>query len=241
MKKQSDQVEYILWNRKVVAQQLKPQLLVWSINNKLTNMERRMMQGELTGCEAGRLVMAILLDYKPHGPPDTWRPHHCRRRLVELQAMWTRSCRKARLRPLKRVWDMIVECAYHRALESQPASAQNDRGEWIHLQDKITFWRTYILEGCGYDSEGRDSLEEQHRLCMEQHHLDAVTTEGYPTPEELLMTDLVPWRQADLQNFMAQYPADSPAVAVQLMPANAPMVLAQRDLEAAPLEQILEQ
>ena len=76
-------------------------------NTCLSNLERRAMNAGLTGSEAGRLLMLTLQEYCPFGTMDTWQQWHCRRQVLELQAIWSRSCRCYGVIPTWELWELV--------------------------------------------------------------------------------------------------------------------------------------
>ena len=59
----------------------------------VVNLERRAMSQNMSGAECGRMLVGILEELNPHGAVNTWRQLHSRRKILELQAVWKRSCR----------------------------------------------------------------------------------------------------------------------------------------------------
>ena len=110
-------------------------------NTAVINLERRTMNASLTGAETGRLLMGALDEFCPHGPVASWRQLHSRRQVLELQAVWSRSCRQRGIPASLELWRLVVEAAYRRAVEELEPSMGNAEGEIITLQQKIQFWR----------------------------------------------------------------------------------------------------
>ena len=166
------------------------------------NLERRYMEANLTGAEASRLVAAELADYSPYGPVATWQTGHSYRRLLEVQAFWRCSCMQRGVRPTEALWNAIVEAAYSRALEEQPAESTNHHDEVVFLDDKIAFWRAQIPVAAGGAPAG-NMLELQRAMQLQGAAAD--------DPPEVLSGDLVGWRQTDLGAWIASHPAAAPS------------------------------
>ena len=162
----------------------------------ISNLERRAMEYGLTGEEAGRLLVNILDEWGPYGAEDTWHWETGRRKILKVQATWSRSCMRQGLRASCRAWDLIVEGAYRRAVAELEPSRLSQWSEQISLQSKIDFWRQKIPEASGAPGH-RNLLEEQREL-----QLYAVDANGEPQEHpEVLIGDLLPWRQADLLEY----------------------------------------
>ena len=109
------------------------------------------------------------------------------------------------LRASCRAWDLIVEGAYRRAVAELEPSRLSQWSEQISLQSKIDFWRQKIPEASGAPGH-RNLLEEQREL-----QLYAVDANEEPQEHpEVLLGDLVPWRQADLLEYHEANPWVSP-------------------------------
>ncbi len=129
--------------------------------------------------------------------PDTWRPLHSRRQILELQAAWSRSCRKQGPKPTPQLWSLVVESGYCRALSEE--EGPDDNG--FTLQQKIHFWRANIPEAAG-SPEVANLLEAQRELQIAE---EVRQLEG----GSVLYGDLVAWRQADLLEWMDYHPAEA--------------------------------
>jgi hypothetical protein len=115
-------------------------------NTAVKNLELRAMNQRLTGAEAGRLVALALQDYSPHGPPSTWRVAHPWRTLLEIIANWKSYLETIGVRATPRLWSLVMESGYSRALEEYDAVVTNEYGEDVELEEKISFWRRNIPE-----------------------------------------------------------------------------------------------
>ena len=114
--------------------------LGFALERMVACLERRTMNASLTGAETGRLLMGVLDEFCPHGPVASWRQLHSRRQVLELQAVWSRSCRQRGIPACPELWRLVVEAAYRRAEEELEASMQNPEGERSSLRQKIKFW-----------------------------------------------------------------------------------------------------
>ena len=74
----------------------------------VVNLERRAMNQQMTGAEAGRILLQYLEEFNPHGPVSTWRPLRRRRKILELQSVWKRSCENQGLPCTQRHWSLNV-------------------------------------------------------------------------------------------------------------------------------------
>jgi hypothetical protein len=97
-------------------------------NTAVKNLELRAMRQRLSGAEAARLVAVELQDYSPHGPPSTWRVYHSRRTLLEIMCNWKAGVPSG-VRATPRLWSLVMESGYSRALEECDAVVQNEHGE----------------------------------------------------------------------------------------------------------------
>ena len=168
----------------------------------LKSLEERAMMENLSGAEAGRLIVNVLEEFDPHGPPTTWRPHHSQRQLLEIQQAWSRSCRKQGITPKVELWNLVVESAYSRAVSELEADQTKPGGQSISLGAKIHFWRTNIPEARGSQGSG-NFLEAQRQL---QLHGGVVNLEA----GSVLFGDLVSWRHSDLVSWTVAHPGASP-------------------------------
>ena len=102
------------------------------------------------------------------------------------------------------LWSLIVEGAYRRAAGELEQQYTNEYGEEVTLQDKIDFWRTHIPEAAG--------RPEVTNFLLAQQQLQLATLENLEEGE-ILMGDLVDWRQRDLLDWLLQFPGVSPTLA----------------------------
>ena len=174
------------------------------------NMERRMMENDLSGAEASRLIAAEVHDYQPYGPVATWHPNHSFRCLEEIRANWRRSLEKRGLDPTEAMWDAVVGGGYSRAEDEQAAeepAATNLQGQQITLQDKIQYWRAHVPGAAGLRTAAGgvpNLLIIQRQLQLGPH-----TAAGTQAPE-VLRGDLCGWRAGDISDWMARFPGVSP-------------------------------
>ena len=148
----------------------------------MKNLEQRKMKQELNGAEASRLICLAVHDYRPHGPPSTWRIYHSRRVVLELMASWSKANGSLATAEL---WSLVVEAGYKRALEEEAlqnseAEEKSSGDQKITAEQKIAFWREHIPEAKG--RPGVNLLEAQRNI---QEHLPGGV---------LLQGDLVGWR-----------------------------------------------
>ena len=100
------------------------------------------------------------------------------------------------------LWQLVMESAYNRAEEEQEEG-------W--LQDKIAFWRENIVEAAGRPEGHGNNLLLQQQALQEQYCADRVGAVAL-RPGDVLASDWVGWRDADLQDWAEQNPEDSPTV-----------------------------
>ena len=194
-----------LWGRRVGALLEQQTELLRSTAVAIVNLEARHCSTHLTGAEAGRLFMCIVAELEPHGPEDTWRPLHAKRQIIELQAKWSRSCRRSGIRPTVVHWNLVVEAGYQRALQDLEPSSWNKYGEEVLLQAKIDFCRRTIPEAVGSPRLLTDLMAAQRDL--------QVSWEDGAAPwrvDEVLWGDLIAWRNKDLVDWMYNTPGVSP-------------------------------
>ena len=130
---------------------------------------------------------------------------HTKRQLMELQAKWSRSCRRAGIKPTAVHWNLVVEAGYQRALQDLEPCRRNRHGEEVLLQDKIEFCRRSIPEAVGNPRLLTDLMQAQRDLQVSWEDGVAPWREG-----EVLWGDLVAWRNKDLIDWMYRTPGVSP-------------------------------
>ena len=168
----------------------------------VVNLERRKMETTLSGAEASRLVAAEVGDFQPFGGVSTWRCMHSWRKLEEIRAQWRNGCISRGIPLSEALWSLVVEGGFTRAAEEQPEQTINHFDEVVYLEEKISFWRRHIPIAGG--TPGDLNLMELQRHIQLQWSVD---------PPEVLMGDLLGWRQADLIGWMLRHPGASPTAA----------------------------
>ena len=172
------------------------------VRTAVASHEVRCMHQHLSGAETSRRFSLLLADYSPHGPPNTWRQFHSERCIEELKANWSNACSWRKVRTCDRLWGMITEGCYQRAVEEQDPTEVNSHGETVRLQDKINFWRASIPAARGL-TPAPNLVEAQRQLQLGWYAADGVL------PPAVLQNDLCGWRQHDLQQWTLQNPGRS--------------------------------
>ena len=178
----------------------------------LVQLERRAMEQNMTGAETAALLVDVLDAFDPAGPRESWRNLESRQMILDVQAKWSRSCRKWGVIPTDFLWSLQVEACYRRARLVLEASRPNRSGERIVLEEKIGFWRSEIPEARGrpgvthFLTAQRVAQLEAGEDAGDDHTRAVATLKSGP----VLFGDLVNWSLRDLEDWSYVFPGSSP-------------------------------